>query len=341
MKNTIAVVSAPATILFQSRSLPELGQGEALVLVRSSAICGSDLHIFKGLHPSVPLPVAIGHEFSGTVAALGSDCGSLQVGDRVVLEPAIPCGLCDACLHGEYNYCSALGFSYRNGDGAMANYVRCRADRLYPLPDALSFDEGALVEPLSVAMHAVRKADIQFGDSVAVLGAGAIGIFVAALCARRGAKAVIVSDMSDFRLSKAKEFGATHTLNPKTCDPVETIYSLTNGKGVEKAFECVGIETTFQQGLRLLNKNGLMTSIGIFEHPRITIDASLFVSREIRLQGAQGYCWDFPLALDVAKTLPLAQMISHHFPLRRLKEALETALDPSKNPLKIIIHPNE
>ena len=339
MTNTIGAVTAPGKVEYWAREIAPLGPGEALVRVKSSAICGSDLHIFKGLHPSVKLPVTIGHEFSGVVEALGADCGDVRVGDRVVLEPAIPCGKCDACLHGEYNFCKDISFSYRNGDGAMATFVRCKASRLFHLPEELGFDEGALIEPLAVAMHAVRKADVKIGETVTVLGAGAIGVFVAAICAAVGAKKVIVTDLSEARLAKARQFGATHTLNPAQCDVVEEIVALTGG--VDKAFECVGIELTFNQGLRALKKNGLMTAIGIFEHPKITIDASLFVSREIRLQGAQGYCWDFPLALDMAVKLPLKEMITHVFPVAELQTALETAMDPRTGALKVIVHPNE
>lgn len=336
--NTLGMVTAKGEVSFVERPVEPLGPGEALVKVYASAICGSDLHIFKDLHPSVRLPVTIGHEFSGVVEELGPDCEGVSLGDRVVLEPAIPCGKCDACRHGEYNFCQSISFSYRNGDGAMAHYVRCKAERLFHLPDGMTFDEGALIEPLAVAMHAVRKADVKIGETVAVFGAGAIGIFVAAICAHIGAKAVIVSDLSEARLEKAVAFGATHTINPRACDPVEAIQALTGG-GVDKAFECVGIEPTFNQGLRSLKKNGLMTAIGIFEHPNIQIDASLFVSREIRLQGAQGYCWDFPLALDLAKKLPLAEMVTHRFPLEQLKEALETAMNPAAGSLKVIVNP--
>lgn len=338
-KNTIGMIVARGEVAFVERDIAPLCDGEALVKVYSSAICGSDLHIFRDLHPSVRLPVTIGHEFSGVVEEVGCGCDGVNVGDRVVLEPAIPCGKCDACRHGEYNFCQSISFSYRNGDGAMALHVRCKAERLFHLPDDMSFDEGALIEPLSVAMHAVRKADVKIGETVAVLGAGAIGIFVAAICAQIGAKTVIVSDLSEERLAKAKRFGATHTINPSMCDPVESILSLTGG--VDKAFECVGIEATFNQGLLALKKNGLMTCIGIFEHPKITIDASLFVSREIRVQGAQGYCWDFPLSLDLARKLPLKEMVTHRFPLSQLKEALETAMNPAANSLKVIVNPNE
>lgn len=339
MMNTIGAVTAPGKVEYWTREIAPLEPGEALVRVKASAICGSDLHIFKGLHPSVKLPVTIGHEFSGVVEALGEGSGDIRVGDRVVLEPAIPCGKCDACLHGEYNFCKDISFSYRNGDGAMATFVRCKASRLFRLPEELGFDEGALIEPLAVAMHAVRKAEVNIGETVAVLGAGAIGVFVAAICAAVGAKKVIVTDLSEARLAKARQFGATHTLNPAQCDVVEEIVALTGG--VDKAFECVGIEVTFNQGLRMLKKNGLMTAIGIFEHPKITIDASLFVSREIRLQGAQGYCWDFPLAIDMAVKLPLKDMITHVFPVTELQTALETALDPKAGALKIVIHPEE
>lgn len=148
---------------FLEKEIRGLAPDEVLVKVRASAICGSDLHIARGLHPSAPLPVTIGHEFAGDVVAIGSEVTHAKVGQRVTVEPCIVCGKCDACRHGNYGYCEHISYTYRRGDGAMADYVVVKEPYVYELPEYLSYQTGALIEPLSVATHAVPPADIRLG----------------------------------------------------------------------------------------------------------------------------------------------------------------------------------
>ena len=164
--NRIGEVYEPFKVHFLHKPVRPLAPDEVLVKVRASAICGSDLHIARGLHPSAPLPVTIGHEFSGDVVAIGSEVTKARLGERVTVEPCIVCGKCDACRHGQYGYCEHISFTYRNGDGAMADYVVVKEPYVYELPDYLSYETGALIEPLSVATHAVRRADIRLGETV-------------------------------------------------------------------------------------------------------------------------------------------------------------------------------
>lgn len=339
MKNRIGSITAPFTVAFTERDIPPLQPDEALVAVRASAICGSDLHIFRDKHPSVRLPATIGHEFSGDVVEIGSSGHGIAVGDRVTLEPVIACGHCDACQRGLYGYCENISFSYREGDGAMAQYVKVKSRFLYKLPEHLGYEAGALIEPLSVATHAVRRSNIQLGESVVILGAGAIGILVAALCKASGASTILITDMSDARLEMARRFGATHTVNAGKEDVLEAVSALSGGTGFDKSFECVGREATFRQAMLSLKRNGQMTQVGIFETPAITIDASRFVTHEIRIIGAQGYCWDFPVALALSKEIPLEALVTHTFPLESLKDALETAADPKSGAVKVLIKP--
>lgn len=313
---------------------------EVLIRVRASALCGSDLHIFKAKHPSVPLPATIGHEFSGDIAMVGGSVRGLAVGERVTVEPCIPCGDCDACRHGEYGYCERISFTYRNGDGAMADYVTVKARHVYPLPGDMSYEAGALIEPLAVAVHAVRRAEVPLGARALVLGAGAIGLFVAALLRRGGATEVVVSDYNPFRLEMAKKLGATHTLNPGAGDDVaQAVRDITGGRGMDRTFECVGREDTFVQAMTALKKNGLATVVGIFEQTEITIPVMRFINYEIRVQGAQGYCWDFPIALKMAQEIGLDQMVTHTFPLDALHKALETCFDRRENTIKVLLRP--
>ena len=337
--NRVGRVCAPLTVDFLSRPVRPLGPDEVLIHIRASAICGSDLHIFKGKHPSAPLPCTIGHEFSGDVEAVGEQVTAIRPGQRVTVEPCVVCGTCDACRHGDYGYCEHISYTYRMGDGAMADFIVVRAPYVYPLPEGLGYEEGALIEPLSVAVHAVRRANIQMGETVLVIGAGAIGMLVAALCRRRGAGEVIISDMSDARLAMAKALGATTAVNVAQTDLEAYIAEHTHGKGVQKSFECVGCQATFLQAMNTLCRNGTATVVGIYENPQITIPASRFVTHEIHVQGSQGYCWDFPVALKLAGELPLQKLVTHVFPLEQLQAALETCLDREKGAVKVILKP--
>lgn len=333
------IVAAGETDFF-TRPVPPPADDAVVIHIQASALCGSDLHIFKAKHPSVPLPATIGHEFSGDIVAMGSGVSGLKVGDRVTVEPCEACGVCDACRHGEYGSCDQLSFIYRKGDGAMADYITVKASSVYPLPDALSYEAGALVEPLAVAVHAVRRANVRLGETVLVLGAGAIGMLAAALCKRSGAAEVIVSDYSGFRLEMAKTLGATRMVNPGEGDDLEAIVrEVTGGKGVDKVLECVGRQETFVQAMTLLRKQGLATVVGIFEQTEITIPVMKLVNNEIRVQGSQGYCWDFPIALQMAGEIGIERLITHRFPLDRLQQALSTALDRNQNTIKVVLKP--
>ena len=276
----------------------------------------------------------------GTSRPWGKNVTRLRPGDRVTVEPCESCGTCDACRRGEYGSCDALTFIYRRGDGAMADYITVKAESVFPLPDALSYEAGALIEPLAVAVHAVRRADVRMGETVVVLGAGAIGMLAAALCRHSGASKVIVSDYSAFRLDMAKTLGATCVVNPGAGENLEAVVLReTDGRGADKVLECVGREETFVQAMTLLRKQGLATVVGIFEQPKIATPVMKLVSNEIRIQGSQGYCWDFPTALQMAGKLGLGKLITHRFKLEELQQALTVALDPTQHTVKIILQP--
>ncbi len=340
MVSRVGRVIAEGQTDFFTRTVALPKEDSVIIAVRASALCGSDLHIFKAKHPSVPLPATIGHEFSGDIVAVGSGVTHLHVGDRVTVEPCEACGICDACLHGEYGSCDKLSFIYRKGDGAMADYITVKASSVFVLPDTLSYEAGALIEPLAVAVHAVRRADVRMGQTVLVLGAGAIGLLAAALCKHSGAADVIVSDYSKFRLDMARELGATCAVNLAEGSDLETIVrQRTGGKGVDRVLECVGRQETFVQAMTLVCKQGLATVVGIFEQPEITIPVMKLVTNEIRVQGSQGYCWDFPIAMQFAREIALEKLITHQFPLDQLQQALTTALDRTQNTVKVILKP--
>jgi len=340
MTYPMAMVTAPGKVEFQTKTLRALGARDVLIQVKAAAICGSDLHIFKGMHPSAALPVSIGHEASGQIIAVGEEVQKYKVGDRVTIEPIIACGKCDFCMRGEYHLCVNVSFQYRKGQGAFAPYFIASEDRVFKLPDHLSYEEGALVEPLAVALHAVKKSGIRLGQTCAVFGAGAIGLLVAMLSHRTTASDVFVADINPFRLERALELGATGVINSLVSNPVETIMERTGQMGVDRSFEAVGLEATLIQSLTALKKGGTATLLGIFEKPDAVLPVNLFVQREINLAGSQGYCWDFQdgLALLENNVVDLKKLITHRLNFDELQQGFETLLNPQSNAIKVVIN---
>lgn len=341
MNNRLGRIASAQTVDFIERPVPPLGRTQVLIRIKASCICGSDLHIFRDRHPAVRLPVTIGHEFSGVVEAVGSDVSRVRPGDRVTVEPVVACGKCPACRRGEYGYCECISFTYREGDGAMADWFVGEEERVFPLPDSVSFEEGALTEPMAVALHAVRRADIRLGDTVVVLGAGAIGILIAAICRRLGAADIVISDMSGFRLEMAARLSGARTVDIRQEDVCQVVKERSGGRGFDKSFECVGREETLHQAIDCVKTNGLVTNVGIYERPQIAFDASLLVKKELRLQGSQGYCWDFEQAIQLLQELHPLPMITHTFALSNLQTAFDTLLDPASNAIKVCVKPEE
>lgn len=339
-KSRIGRVTAPMTVDFLEKSILAPQPDEVVIRIRASALCGSDLHIYKGKHPAVPLPATIGHEFAGDVMTVGSEVKSIAVGDRVTVEPCVTCHVCEACRRGNYGYCEQIAFIYRIGEGAMADYITVKASSVFSLPKHLTYETGALIEPLAVAVHAVRRADVKMGETVLVIGAGAIGLMVAGLCRKIGAREVVVSDYVDSRLEIAEKFGATTTLNPSRSDgPCEYADKMSGNRGFDKSFECVGLEATFREAMFALRKGGTATIVGIFEQPDITVIATRFITHEIKVQGSQGYCWDFPIALQMSQEINLGLLVTHTFPLEELGAALKTAIDRNSGSVKVCLIP--
>jgi threonine dehydrogenase-like Zn-dependent dehydrogenase len=232
-----------------------------------------------------------------------------------------------------------ISFQYRKGQGGFTPYFVAEEDWVHPLPEDVSFEEGALVEPLSVAIHAVKKGNIRFDQSVAIFGAGAVGLLVLVLSRVAGAGVVFVVDVQEHRLQKAKELGAFETFDNSKEGAVERIFEKTSKLGVDRSFEAVGLEGTLVQSLKVLKKGGATIVVGIFENPEVRIPANLFVQREISLMGSQGYCWDFQTALKMLERgeVKLKEIITHVLPLFSLQEALELLMDPKSKAIKVII----
>ena len=302
------------------KSEPEASQ--VRIAVKASAICGSDMHIFSGRHPYVKLPTTIGHELSGVVEAVGSEVKKLKIGDRVCVEPLITCGTCYWCRHGRYDYCENLRLKYRSGFSAYADYYYADEQWCHVLPDNLSFEEGALMEPLACTVHAVMKANIQLCDSVAVMGDGPIALMIAQLARAAGATRIWVLGLLERNLELARQFGCIPLRSSE--EAVEEIIRQTNGRGVDVAFEAVGAPVTYHQSIQVVRRGGKDIIFGIFEKDfsaRETLDAMV---REIEIIGTSSYCWDFQRGLELVSrgVIDVKCLISHTFPLADVQQAM-------------------
>ena len=206
------VMTAPGQIEFREVPMPEPAPGEALIKIMKIGVCGSDIHVYHGEHPFTSYPITQGHEVSGLVEKLGEGVTGLTVGQKVTIQPQVVCGECYPCRHGKYNLCEKLKVMGFQTTGVASHYFAVDAKKVTPLPEGMGLDEGAMIEPLAVAVHAVRRAGDVTGQDICVLGAGPIGILVAQAAKGMGARRVMVTDVSSLRLDKAKECGANRVL---------------------------------------------------------------------------------------------------------------------------------
>ncbi|EGB14077.1 Alcohol dehydrogenase zinc-binding domain protein [Pseudodesulfovibrio mercurii] len=257
---------------------PSPPAGWVKIAVEWCGICGSDLHeyvagpIFIPVDAPHPLTgkqgsVILGHEFTGRVVELGDGVTNVKVGDMVAPDACQHCGECVTCRAGRYNVCEKLAFTGLHNDGAFARYVNVPAELCYVLPEGVSPEAGAVIEPLATGFKAVREAGTILGETVVVIGAGTIGLGTMMAARAAGAAKVIVLEMSAARIAKAKECGADVVLNPRECDPVAEVKAMTNGSGADVSFECVGNKMTGPLAVDLIRNAGRAIIVGIFEEP--------------------------------------------------------------------------
>lgn len=334
----MAMIPEPGKIEFREMELRDPAQEEVLIKIHSAAICGSDLHLFKGRHPSAALPSAVGHELAGDVFRIGKDVARFAEGDRVTVEPVISCGVCHYCRRGAYHLCENISFHYRRGQGAFSEYFYAPQHRVYKLPEQLTYEEGTLIEPLSVALHAVKKSGISIGQTSAVIGGGAIGLLVSILLNNLTGIKPFLTDINDFRVQKAIDLGARGVFAHRGEELVKTVMEQTDGLGVEHAFEAVGMEATLSQALQAIRKGGKVTLLGIFEEQLPKIPINLFVQREISLSGSQGYAWDFEDSINLAAQgkVKLSELVTTCLPLDKLQQGFDLLCQPGNNQIKIM-----
>jgi L-iditol 2-dehydrogenase len=324
---------------------PEAGPDEVLVAVKACGICGSDVHGMDGSTGRRRPPIIMGHEAAGVVSRVGSRVTGWAEGDRVTFDSTIYCGQCAFCRQGKINLCDrrrVLGVScedYRR-DGAFAEFVAVPQHILYRLPDGLAFEHAALVEPLAVAVHAVRRAPPTLNDTVIVIGAGMIGLALVQALSRAGCGQLIVVDIAPDRLALAAKCGATHRINSSTEDALGAILRLTQGLGADLAFEAVGLPATVDLALRCLRKGGSATLIGNVT-PKAEFPLQAVVTRELTIYGSCASQGEYPACLDmlVRGALRAALLISATVPLAEGAAWFERLYRKEAGLVKVVLKP--
>lgn len=265
-----------------------VGSQDALVRIRASGICGSDVHGYSGQSGRRVPPLIMGHEASGEVVELGAEASGIRVGERVVIQPLRSCGTCVACRDGKPLWCSGRSLMGMNAPGAFAEYVVWPAAGLLPLPSSVSFEHAALTEPLAVALHAASQASFGLFDTALVVGAGTIGLLVLSMLRLMGPRRLVAVDISDERLAAARSVGADLVINPTAHDVVATVREALGDEGVDHVFEAVGVSRTFQMSVDLARRGGEVIWIGNNER-HAEIDVQSVVTREIGIRPSYGF----------------------------------------------------
>lgn len=329
-KMPAAVFYAPQDIRYEQVDVPTIADGEVLVRVRAAGICGTDVRIMKG-GKKVAAPIIIGHELAGEVAAVGAGVEDVKVGDRVTVEPVIPCGKCALCLMGRRNICltrPTIGYEY---DGAFAEYVRIpenavRAGNIIRLPDNISFEEAAIAEPLAACVNGIDRGNIQLGDTVLVLGAGPIGLVHLQLSRASGATHVYVSEPNEQRRQTALEFGADGVIDPLNEDLVAKVKGWTNGLGADVVIVASGVPAAMEAGMRAVRKGGTFNIFaGSPPNSSFACDPNLVHYSELIVTGSSGHtAAHMKRAIDLIASgvLDAKRLITHRFELAQIGEAL-------------------
>ncbi len=334
-----AVYQGAFDIRPQEVPLPVLQEGEVLIKVGYAGICGSDLTIYLGIHRRAKAPLIMGHEFSGTVVEVKGESGGFSVGDRVVVEPMLACGECPSCKEGFYYLCDRFGLIGVDVDGAFAEYVRAPVGRVYHLPDAVSLESGALIEPVAVAVHAVRRSRLELGARAVVLGAGPIGLLVAQVARVVASVPVEMMEVSDFRLERARELGFD-PVDGKNADVKAEILRRTDGRGADVLFDAAGVASTVQQHPLLVRKRGQVVMVAMPKEP-MAVDFVSSNLKELETVGCMVYnAQDYRAAISLVAQgkIDVKPLISHVLPLERAKEGLELAKQ-AKTAVKVLVSP--
>ncbi len=327
---------------------PPPGPGEVTLKIKTVGLCGSDLHMYEAGqigYTSISKPAILGHEFIGEVAAIGDDAldgvhQPLRLGQRVAVEPHVPCWRCELCEHGHPNLCpNHYFYGLFPADGALRERMNVSARNCFPIPDAISDEAGPLLETLGIAIHAIDLSKIRVASTVAVIGAGPVGLLITRLAALAGASQVFAFDKLDWRVQKAREWGATHAYDVGDCDPVDVVRELTGGRGVDVAIEAAWSDHTVRQAAEMARYGGRLALVGIASDDKLTLQHSVARRKGLTIIMSRRMKHTYPRAINLASSgkVKLEELVSHRYELSQTAQAYASnaAYEPGIN--KVIL----
>ena len=338
-----AVMVEPKKIEFTDVPVPEINEDQVLVQVKSIGVCGSDIHVYHGLHPSTSYPVVQGHEVSCVIERLGGKVHGFKLGEKVTIEPQVSCGKCYACTHRLPNICNELKVLGFQTQGVASDYFVTTPDKLVKLPEDMSFPEGALIESISVGVRATQKGGELRDKKVLVFGAGPIGNLTAQVAKGLGASKVMIVDINDFRLSIAAKCNIDYTVNPSKENMTEQLNRKFGADGADLIIECVGITGTMDMAVELSRKGTDIIVVGVFGE-KAPIDMGLVQEKELRIIGIARYVIeDFTTAIELVQKgkVTLTPLLTHEFDFYDYQKAYEHIDTHKDETMKVIIQVNE
>ncbi|XP_056644817.1 sorbitol dehydrogenase-like [Diorhabda sublineata] len=346
--NLSAVLYGIKDLRLEQRPIPVPSDNQVLLQMEVVGICGSDVHYYIGGRCGpfiVEKPMVIGHEASGTVVKTGKNVKHLKPGDRVAIEPGVPCRSCQYCKTGSYNLCPDVFFcATPPDDGNLSRYYVHDADFCFKLPENMSLEEGALMEPLSVGVHACKRAGIEFGDVCLITGAGPIGLVTLLAAKAMGAVKVVITDVISKKLEVAKDLGADYTIkidrNMSEEDIIKKVVELL-GQEPNKSFDCTGIESCIRICVAATAAKGCAVLVGMGK-VEINLPLSKALAKEVDIRGIFRYANDYPTSIQMVQSgkINVKPLVTHHYTLEETLKAFNTAHTQEGNPIKVLIHAN-
>jgi L-iditol 2-dehydrogenase len=335
---------AAGDLRMHEEAVPALtGADEVLIKIAAVGVCGSDVHFYQRgrIGPFVvEEPLILGHECSGVVEQVGAEVRSLAPGDRVAIEPGIACRRCARCKEGRYNLCEnqVVFMGTPPWHGAFREYVTWPADFVFKLPAGVSLEDGAMIEPLAVGVHACRRGGVAPGVSAAVIGAGPIGLLALQAAAAYGAHPVIATDVISSRLGFARKLGA---LAAGAADAADQVREATGGQGADVVIETAGTIATIQQATQLVRAGGVVVLVGMPPEDQALLPVMDMLAREYDLRTVFRYanCYPPALALVSAGRVDLASLRTHEYPLARTEEAIRRVIEQKAETIKVLVRP--
>lgn len=333
------VMTAPYEMEFREVEMPKAAPGQVVLRIRRIGICGSDIHVYHGKHPFTSYPVTQGHEVSGEIVEIGEGVEGLAVGQKVTVEPQVVCGKCHPCRHGKYNLCENLKVMGFQTTGTASEYFAVDAAKITTLPDDMGFDEGAMLEPLAVAVHAVGRIGSVKGMKVAVLGAGPIGNLVAQTAKGEGAQSVMITDVSDVRLEMARKCGVDFAVNTKNEDFGDAMVRCFGPDKADVIYDCAGNDITMGQAIKYARKGSTIILVAVYAG-MAHVDLAVLNDHELDLNTTMMYRHeDYVEAIRLVNEgkISLKPLISKHFAFRNYLDAYLFIDANRETTMKVII----